>query len=46
MGYLIVTSLLAAAAYGWRSRASDLRFLARMSALCAVVVAVQMWWYL
>lgn len=46
MGYLILAFLVVTAAVNWRSTASDTRFLARMAAVLAVVLAVQMWWYL
>jgi hypothetical protein len=46
MGYLILASLIFTTAVNWRAPASDARFLARMTAVLAVVLAVQMWWYL
>ncbi|MEH0417841.1 hypothetical protein [Streptomyces sp. B21-083] len=44
MGYLILAFIVVTAAVNWRARTSDARFLARMAAVLAVVVAVQMWW--
>lgn len=45
-GYLILIVLAVSAACGWRSPSSVERFLARVCALLAVAMAVQMWWYL
>lgn len=46
MGYLLLASFVLIAARWWRSRRPEERYMARLSALMAAVIAVQMWWYL
>jgi hypothetical protein len=46
MGYLLIAAFTLYAARGWRSRHSDVRQLARLAALMAAAIAVQMWWQL
>ncbi|MFF9582477.1 hypothetical protein [Streptomyces achromogenes] len=45
-GYGFLAAVLLFALYGWRSPASDMRFLARLSLLMAVLMAVDLWWAL
>lgn len=44
MGYFLIVTYLALAAYGWRARPRERRFLARLCLVMAAVIAVQMWW--
>jgi hypothetical protein len=46
MGYLLLASFLIFGARGWRSPASDVRFLARLALVMAAAIALQMWWQL
>ncbi|WP_157846957.1 hypothetical protein [Streptomyces achromogenes] len=45
-GFVFLGAFSLFALIGWRSRASDMRFLARMSLLMAVLIAVELWWVL
>ncbi|WP_225102679.1 hypothetical protein [Streptomyces sp. CoH27] len=45
-GYVFLGVFLLFAVTSWRSPASDVRFLARMSLLMAAVIALELWWVL
>lgn len=46
MGYLLIAAFAVVAVGSWRSPASDARFLSRLAAVMAIVIATQMWWQL
>lgn len=45
-GYFVLGSFALFALHGWRAPESDIRFLARLSLLIAVLLAVHLWWVL
>jgi hypothetical protein len=46
MGYLLLAGSAAVAVYGWRSPHSDIWYCARVAAVLALLIAVQLWWQL
>ncbi|MFF9527632.1 hypothetical protein ACF1DV_37560 [Streptomyces achromogenes] len=45
-GHLLLGSLALFALHGWRAPEGDMRFLARLSLLMAVLIALDLWWVL